>query len=62
MDNLNDNAAVTIIAYGLRPIDRKMDTEKVGINIFRRIYKYNPTSALDWDIVRAISYSGAIRN
>lgn len=61
MENLNDNAAVTVIAYGLRPANRNMDSEKAGINIFKGIYKYNPSSALDWDIVRAISYSGATR-
>ncbi len=61
MNNANDNAAVTVIAYGLRPDDRNTNSEKAGINIFKGIYKYNPVSALDWDIVRAISYSGAVR-
>jgi len=61
MDNPNDNAAVTVIAYGLRPDNRNMGSETAGIKIFKNIYKYNPSSALDWDIVRAISYSGAIR-
>ncbi|MEA3449606.1 MAG: hypothetical protein U9Q85_01350 [Patescibacteria group bacterium] len=61
MDNPNDNAAVTIISYGLRPSDRNTESERAGINIFKGIYKYNPTLALDWDIVRAISYSGATR-
>lgn len=61
MDNPNDNAAITIISYGLRPSDRNIDSEKAGIDIFKNIYKYNPISALDWDIVRAISYSGATR-
>ena len=61
MDNSNDNAAVTVIAYGLRPDNRNMDSEAAGIKIFKNIYKYNPSSTLDWDIVRAISYSGATR-
>jgi hypothetical protein len=61
MNNPNDNAAVTIMTYGLRPVDRNMDSERNGINIFRDIYGYDPTSAEDWDIVRAIAYSGAIR-
>jgi len=61
MNQANDNAAVTVISYGLRPNNRNMDSEAAAIKIFRGIYKYSPTSALDWDIVRAIAYSGATR-
>jgi hypothetical protein len=61
MNNPHDNAAVTVITYGLRPADRNMDSEKAAIKIFEGIYLQSPTSALDWDIVRAIAYSGAIR-
>ena len=61
MDNPNDNAAVTVISYGLRPADRNTDSEKAAIKIFKNIYKYDPTSATDWDIVRTIAYSGATR-
>jgi hypothetical protein len=61
INNSNDNAAVTVITYGLRPADRNMDSEKAGIKIFESIYKHSPESASDWDIVRAIAYSGAKR-
>ena len=61
MDNSNDNAAVTVMAYGLRPTQRNMDSEKAAIKSFKNIYKYSPKSALDWDIARAIAYSGATR-
>lgn len=61
MDNSNDNAAVTIMAYGLRSVDRNLESEKAGFKIFEGIYKYAPINALDWDIVRAIAYSGASR-
>lgn len=61
MNQPNDNAAVTIITYGLRPVTRNTESEKNGIKIFRDIFKYSPTSSLDWDIVRAIAYSGAVR-
>ena len=61
MNNPYDNAAITITTYGLRPVERNMDSEKSGIRIFKSIYKHNPSSAGDWDIVRAISYSGATR-
>jgi len=57
----HDNAAVTIMAYGLRPANRNLDSEKAAIKIFRAIYSASPQNALDWDIVRAIAYSGATR-
>ncbi|MFH1522333.1 MAG: hypothetical protein ABIE43_00765 [Patescibacteria group bacterium] len=59
--NANDDAAVTVMAYGLRPAGRNMDSEKAGIKHFKGIYGYNPEAATAWDVVRAIAYSGAIR-
>ena len=61
MENPNDNAAVTVIAYGLRPGNRHMESEEAAIQIFYSIIKYYPSSAVDWDMVRAIAYSGAVR-
>ncbi|MDO9399770.1 MAG: hypothetical protein Q7T79_03755 [bacterium] len=59
--NTNDNTAVVIMAYGLRPVDRNLNSEKTAIKIFKRIFKYSPILATDWDIIRAIGYSGAKR-
>lgn len=59
--NPHDDAAVTVIAYGLRPANRNLNSEKAAIKIFKAIYGYNPVSAMAWDIVRAIAYSGATR-
>lgn len=61
MNQPNDNAAVTVITYGLRMSTRRPDSEKAAILTFKKIFKYAPTSARDWDIVRAIAYSGATR-
>jgi hypothetical protein len=61
MSNQNDNAAVTVMAYGLRPALRNTNSEKVAIKAFKYYYNVYPTSARDWDIVRAIAYSGAKR-
>lgn len=61
MENSNDNAAVTIMSYGLRPFQRNMASEKTAIKTFESIFKYSPSSATDWDAVRAIAYSGATR-
>lgn len=61
MDQQNDKAAVTVMAYGLRPLPRNLNSEKAAIIIFKKIFAYAPTSAIDWDAVRAIAYSGAKR-
>lgn len=61
MDNQNDNAAVTVMAYGLRPANRNLNSEKAAIISFKYFLKRTPTTAVDWDIVRAIAYSGAKR-
>jgi len=57
----HDDAAVTVMAYGLRPADRNLGSEKAAIKIFKAIYGYNPATAIAWDVVRAIAYSGATR-
>ena len=61
MNNPNDNAAVTVIAYGLRPANRNMESEKKAALIYQSIFKKSPSEASDWDLVRAIAYSGATR-
>ncbi|MDP2736385.1 MAG: hypothetical protein Q8O59_01215, partial [bacterium] len=61
MSKPHDNAAVTVMAYGLRPANRNLNSEKAAIKSFKAIYGHNPVSALAWDIVRAIAYSGATR-
>ncbi len=61
LSNANDNAAVTVMAYGLRPSARNLNSEKAAINSFKFIYKRAPAAAADWDAVRAIAYSGAKR-
>lgn len=61
MENDNDNTAVNIMAYGIRPKPRAIEKETIATEIFFKIKGYNPTSALEWDIARAIGYSGATR-
>jgi hypothetical protein len=61
MSNNIDENAIMVIAYGLRPTNRNLNSEKVAIKTFRYVYGHDPVSALAWDIVRAIAYSGAKR-
>jgi hypothetical protein len=61
LTNTHDNAAVTVMAYGLRPSQRNLKSEQAAILSFKHIIKRAPTTASDWDIVRAIAYSGARR-
>ncbi|MFA4833828.1 MAG: thrombospondin type-1 domain-containing protein [Patescibacteria group bacterium] len=59
--NAHDDAAVTVMAYGLRPADRNLNSEKAAIKSFKAIYGYTPSAATAWDVVRAIAYSGSKR-
>lgn len=63
MNNANDNAAVTVMAYGLRQKaeNRNLNSETAGIKIFTAIYGHTPNSTEDWNIMQAITYSGAKR-
>ncbi len=57
----NDNAALSIMAYGLRSAKRNLGSEAAAIASFRSIFGRAPSSSSDWDAVRAIAYSGAKR-
>jgi chitodextrinase len=59
--NKYDDNAIRIIAYGLRPAKRNMASEAAAIKSFKYIFKRAPSKSNDWDIVRAIAYSGAKR-
>jgi len=63
MTDPKDNAAVTVMAYGLRQqaVNRNLDSEKNGIKIFTSIYGRAPQTTEDWNIMQAITYSGATR-
>ncbi|MDO8505761.1 MAG: YCF48-related protein [bacterium] len=57
----NDNAAINIMAYGLRPLPRNLTSESAAISIYKKIFGRTPLSATEWDALRAIAYSGAVR-
>ncbi len=63
MNNQNDNAAVTVMAYGLRQkaVNRSLDSEAQALGFFKSIYGRLPSSTDDWNILQAITYSGATR-
>ncbi len=63
MDNPEDKAAITVMAYGLRQRaeNRNLDSERNGIKIFRGIYGNNPETTEEWNVMQAITYSGATR-
>ncbi|MFA5023790.1 MAG: hypothetical protein WC523_02425 [Patescibacteria group bacterium] len=63
MTNSNDNAAVTVMAYGLRQkaTNRNLQSEQKGIMTFKSIYGHTPSTTAEWNIMQAITYSGATR-
>jgi hypothetical protein len=63
INNANDNAAITIMTYGLRQqsVNRNLKSESVGIKTFKAVYGHAPSTTEEWNILQAITYSGAKR-
>jgi len=63
MNNVNDSAAVTIMAYGLRQKaeNRNLRSEQKGMEIFNDIFGHIPQNTEEWNVMQAITYSGAKR-
>ena len=63
MSDSNDNAAITLMAYGLKQKaeNRNLDSEREGIKTFKYIYGYLPNTTEEWNVMQAITYSGATR-
>ncbi|MFA5887017.1 MAG: chitobiase/beta-hexosaminidase C-terminal domain-containing protein [Patescibacteria group bacterium] len=59
MANKADSNAIMVIAYGLLPTQRNLASEAAAIKSFRWVYGHQPVNALAWNVVRAVSYSGA---
>lgn len=57
----HDQNAINIMTYGLRVPNRNLNSEANAIKSFKAIYGKSPTTTSDWDILRAIAYSGAKR-
>ncbi len=63
LSDSHDYMAVMVMAYGLRQkaANRNLASEARGIVIFKAIYKKLPNTTEEWNIVQAITYSGAKR-
>jgi len=63
LKDANDNAAIKVMAYGLRQKaeNRNLNSEKAGIKIFKNIFGAVPQTTEDWNTMQAITYSGATR-
>jgi len=63
MDNRNDSAAIMVMAYGLRQraANRNLGSERKGIKTFANVYGHAPRITEEWNIMQAITYSGAKR-
>lgn len=61
--NQNDEAAIKVIAYGLRQKakNRNVSSEAAALKTFKAVYNKLPASTSDWNILQAITYSGATR-
>lgn len=63
LNDSHDYMAVMVMAYGLRQKaeNRNLFSEVQGLKIFKTIYKKLPSTTQEWNIMQAITYSGAKR-
>jgi hypothetical protein len=63
MGNPHENAAITIMTYGLKQQaqNRNLESEKAGIKTFKYFFGHAPQTTQDWNVMQAITYSGASR-
>lgn len=63
LNDANDNAAIKVMAYGLRQKaqNRNLNSEKAGIKSFQNIFRATPKTTQDWNAMQAITYSGSAR-
>jgi hypothetical protein len=52
-----DKTAIAMLAYGVRP-KRDLKKEVSALQTFRKTFKKAPSTAEDWNAVRAIAYAG----
>lgn len=62
-NNAYDVSAIMIMSYGLkqRAENRNLNSERAGITIYKSIFGTTPSSTEDWNVMQAITYSGASR-
>ena len=63
IQNANDMAAIIIMSYGLRQAaeNRNLSSEQQGVQTFKVIYGAVPKTTEEWNVMQAITYSGASR-
>lgn len=63
LNDAKDDAAIKIMAYGLRQRaeNRNLRSEENGIKIFKGIFDKVPETTEEWNAMQAITYSGATR-
>jgi ElaB/YqjD/DUF883 family membrane-anchored ribosome-binding protein len=61
MENPQDRGAIMTMAYGLRQKaqNRSLESEQKGLAIFKDIFGHLPQNTQDWNVMQAITYSGA---
>jgi DNA repair exonuclease SbcCD ATPase subunit len=63
MDNPQDKGAVMTMAYGLRQQaqNRNLESEQKGLEIFKNAFGHLPENTREWNVMQAITYSGATK-
>ena len=53
-----DDIAIKLMSYGIRPQIRNIEAEYAAASAFESIFGHKPADATEWDINRAMTYSG----
>jgi len=63
MTNVHDMAAIKVMTYGLRQKaqNRNLFSEGRALKTFKAVFGHVPETTADWNILQAITYSGASR-
>jgi hypothetical protein len=56
--NTQDDLAIMMMSYGLRPQIRDLSAERLAIKVYQKVFGKSPHGATAWDTMRAIAYSG----
>lgn len=61
MEDPQDQGAVMTMAYGLRQQaqNRNLESEQQGLSTFKDIFGHLPQNTQEWNVMQAITYSGA---
>lgn len=60
-NSASDQKVIASLAYSLEPAKRSLPLEQKALTVYVSVYKHLPKSTPDWNIVKAVAYSGKVK-